>query len=101
MLRSSMALSLIVFAVSPTAHAETPAERALRNYEQIVRGQKQIRDLSPSELAEVADLDRALKSVPADKRSATEKCRDEEIKRAGGSPSELELRVIGLKCSQR
>lgn len=94
-------LPLALLSSVSAAHAETPAERAIRNYEQIVRGQKQIRDLSPTELAEVADLDRALKSVPADKRSATEKCRDEEIRRAGGSPSELELRVIGLKCSQR
>lgn len=97
--RPAMLLALL-FAAAPL-HAETSAERAKRNYEQIVRGQKQIGDLSPSELAEVAELDRVLKSKPADKRSATQRCRDEEIKRAGGSPSELELRVIDLKCSQR
>lgn len=95
-------VTLIVALVAlSTAHAETPAQRAVHNYELIVKGQKQIRDLTPTELAEVAELDRLLKAQPKDKRSETEKCRDAEIKRAGGSPGELELRVIGLKCSQR
>lgn len=40
--------------------------------------------------------------VPSiDKRSAKQRCLDEEIVAAGGSPSALAMAVIDLKCSQR
>jgi hypothetical protein len=96
----SLAAAVTLFGV-PAAQAETSAERAKRNYEYLMRGQKQVRDLSPTERAEVAGLDQLLRSQPRDTRPAAQKCRDEEIERAGGSPSDLELRIIGLKCSQR
>ncbi|VWX48814.1 conserved exported hypothetical protein [Novosphingobium sp. 9U] len=38
---------------------------------------------------------------PKDTRTPRQRCVDEEIAREGGSPSELALRVIDLKCSQR
>ena len=86
----------------PGAHAETPAERAKSNYELLLRGQKQLRDLSPAERAEVARLDALLRApAPEPRPSAEQRCRKDEIARAGGAPSELELRIIGLKCSQR
>ncbi len=63
--------------------------------------EKQFRDLSPAERAEVSRLDQLLRAQPRDTRPAAQRCRDEEIERAGGSPSEHEMRIIGLKCSQR
>jgi len=38
---------------------------------------------------------------PKDTRSPRQRCVDEEIAREGGSPSELALGAIDLKCSQR
>lgn len=95
-----VAVAVILFAAGG-ARAETPAERAKRNYELLLRGEKQLRDLSPVERAEVSRLDQLLRTQPRDTRPAAQRCRDDEIERAGGSPSELELRIIGLKCSQR
>lgn len=100
-MRAFIPLVAAALIAAPAAHAETPAERAKRNYDLLMRGQKQIGDLSPAERAEVARLDQLLRTQPHDMRPAAERCRDEEIRRAGGSPSELELRIIGLKCSQR
>jgi hypothetical protein len=95
-----MVMAAMLFAAGG-ARAETPAERAKRNYELLLRGEKQLRDLSPAERAEVGRLDQLLRAQPRDTRPAAERCRDEETERAGGSPSELELRIIALKCSQR
>jgi hypothetical protein len=40
--------------------------------------------------------------VPAkDKRKPRQRCVDEEVAREGGSPSELAMGAIDLKCSQR
>lgn len=38
---------------------------------------------------------------PRDTRSAKQTCIDEQFEKAGGKPSQLERRVIELKCSQR
>lgn len=38
---------------------------------------------------------------PKDTRTPRQRCIDEEIAREGGSPSELALGAIDLKCSQR
>ncbi|WP_447759986.1 hypothetical protein [Sphingopyxis panaciterrae] len=100
-MRALLPIVVAALFAAPAAHAESPAGRAKRNYEMLMRGQKQVGDLSPAERAEVARLDQLLRMQPRDTRPAAERCRDEEIKRAGGSPSELELRIIGLKCSQR
>lgn len=80
------------------------AARAQRNYEAVLAGQKTLDQLSPQEFAEVRALDNAARgraALRSDKRSPRQKCLDEEIKRAGGSPSRLELSSIELKCSQR
>lgn len=38
---------------------------------------------------------------PKDTRSPRERCIDEEVAREGGSPSQLAMGAIDLKCSQR
>lgn len=38
---------------------------------------------------------------PKDTRTPRQRCIDEEVAREGGSPSELTLGAIDLKCSQR
>ncbi|MFS7014309.1 hypothetical protein ABMY89_25060, partial [Escherichia coli] len=38
---------------------------------------------------------------PKDTRSPRQRCLDEEIAREGGSPSQLAMGAINLKCSQR
>lgn len=100
-MRALLPIVVAALFAAPAAHAESPAGRAKRNYEMLMRGQKQVGDLSPAERAEVARLDQLLRMQPRDTRPVAERCRAEEIKRAGGSPSELELRIIELKCSQR
>jgi len=39
--------------------------------------------------------------LPKDTRTPRQRCIDEEVEREGGSPSELAMGVIDLKCSQR
>jgi opacity protein-like surface antigen len=78
------------------------AARAQRNYELLLSGQKTLEELSAQEFAEVQAFDAAARArADRDKRTPRQKCLDQEIKSAGGSPSRLELRVIDLKCSQR
>ena len=38
---------------------------------------------------------------PKDIRTPRQRCVDEEVAAAGGSPSQLAMRAIDLKCSQR
>lgn len=38
---------------------------------------------------------------PKDTRTPRQRCVDEEVARAGGSPSKLTMGAIDLKCSQR
>lgn len=84
------------------ALAETPAERAWRNYELLRSGAKTLRDLSDAERRELAVLDLLMRDGDsADQRTPRQRCIDEEVAREGKSPSELAMRVIDLKCSQR
>lgn len=93
-------LALVAGAAATGPADETPTQRAQRNAELLLRGEKQVGDLSEAERRELAAAEALARGGP-DKRTPTERCRADEIKRAGGQPSELELRIIGLKCSQR
>ncbi len=73
------------------------AQRARINYEALVSGQKQLNQFSPQELADMVELDKALRGK-ADGRSPAQRCRDRETERVGGSPSDLERNVIDMKC---
>lgn len=84
------------------ALAETPAERAQRNYELLRSGAKSVRDLSDAERRELAALERLMRDGNnVDERTPRQRCIDEEVAREGKPPSELTMRVIDLKCSQR
>jgi len=75
----------------------TRIDRARANYMALMRGQKLPSQLTQKELADVIDLDRALRDTP-DTRSPAQRCVDKEVVRAGGAPSDLERQVIDMKC---
>jgi hypothetical protein len=84
------------------ALAETPAERAQRNYELLRSGAKALHDLSDAERRELAALEQLMRDGKSvDERTPRQRCIDEEVAREGKKPSELAMRVIDLKCSQR
>lgn len=75
-------------------------ERARRNYLALARGSKSPSQLSPAEAQEVRELLQLMERNRAAGRTAYDRCRDEQL---GGKsdPTELELRLIDLKCSMR
>ena len=84
------------------ALAETPAERAQRNYELLRSGAKSLSDLSDAERRELAALEQLMRDGDGvDRRTPRQRCIDEEVAREGRPPSELAMRAIDLKCSQR
>ena len=66
-------------------HAETPAERAWRNYELLHSGAKKPGDLSDVERRELAALLQMMREDErADRRTPRQRCIDEEVEREGG-----------------
>lgn len=72
--------------------------QARANYQALVRGDRQLSQLSRQELADIVALDQALRH--RDERSPSQRCVDAEVRRAGGSPSYLARQVIDLKCRE-
>lgn len=72
--------------------------RARNNLAAILDGRLNITALSPLELQDVIELDRALRGNAAEPRSFRQQCIDDEVRRAGGNPSRLAWQVIRLKC---
>jgi hypothetical protein len=73
--------------------------RALANYQALLRGQKQLHDLTPTERAEVIEFDRQLRRERAVHPSETrEDCKQRLSK---GGTTALENNLVDLKCSQR
>ena len=72
--------------------------RARDNYIALRDGQRSVSDLSPLELQDVLELDRRVRGDYPDTRSTRERCVEEEVRRAGGRPSQLARQVIDLKC---
>jgi hypothetical protein len=83
------------------AGASANLERARQNYIAIMNGTRQLADLTPLEIRELRELDRRIRADQADERTPRQKCIDREIEDLGQEPSELALRTIDLKCSQR
>lgn len=75
-------------------------ERARRNYLALARGSKSPSQLSPAEAKEVRELLERLEQNRAGGKSAYQRCRDQQLGR-NSVPTELELRLIELKCSMR
>ena len=75
-------------------------ERARRNYLALARGAKSPSQLSAVEAQEVRELLKLMEEYRSSDRSGYEQCRELQL---GGrtDPTELELRLIDLKCSMR
>ena len=95
MLAAALAATL---ATTPAA-AQYDADRAIRNYQALIRGTRHFHDLSAIEQQEVREVDRLLRRE-VDTRSGKQRCIDDEIARSDGTVTYLERRVIELKCSQ-
>ena len=98
--------------LGPASGSETPpaegprptalsVERAWQNYTAVVTGSRDLSQLSSIELQELILLDRDIRAYEPDRRSRRERCLDAELDSLGAPPSELALRTIDLKCSQR
>lgn len=74
--------------------------RAEANYQALLTRQATLATLSPHEVVEVAELDRAIRAGDRRLLPARERCRLQNWPK-GGSPTPLEFEVIDLKCSQR
>jgi hypothetical protein len=72
--------------------------RARDNYIALRDGRRSVNDLTALELQDVLDLDRRVRGDYPDTRTARQRCVDEEVRRAGGRPSQLARQVINLKC---
>jgi len=70
------------------------------NLQALLDGRIAIAALDAQALQDVIDLDRALRGGMPDNRSVAERCVDDELRRAGGSPSRLARAVIDLKCRE-
>jgi hypothetical protein len=75
-------------------------QEAQINYRALREGRKHIGDLTQQELADVDALDRYLRGQKPDTRSLSQRCVDDETRRAGGSVSQLEARVIAMRCRE-
>ena len=80
-----------------TAAAQSRAEI---NYQRLLNGQVQWPLLTPEERREVIDLDRLLRSIPADKSTQSQRCWDQEVEK-NGPPSPLARELIELRCGDR
>ncbi len=78
-----------------------PTERAARaraNLEALLQGRIYTSDLSPQDLQDVVEFDRAARGITPDNRSFKQQCIDDEVARNGGNPTRLAWEVIRLKC---
>lgn len=75
-------------------------ERARRNYIALARGARSPSQLSAVEAQEVRELLKLMEQNRSSNKRGYERCREQQL---GGraDPTELELRLIDLKCSVR
>jgi hypothetical protein len=98
--RRLAALGAMVLASASPVLADV--DRAVRNYQDVLKGTRQLAELTPAEVRELIELDAQLRGRPLDQRTPRQRCIDAELVRLGnGEPTELALRTIDLKCSQR
>jgi hypothetical protein len=85
---------------APSRIERNRIDQAAANYRALRSGAKQVGQLTPQELADVDALDRRLRGQKPDTRSPSQRCVDDELRRAGGSVSALTRRVIDAKCRE-
>jgi len=73
--------------------------RARLNYDAILRGEKRLVDLTPTEQDEVRELDKRMRAArPPEIRDAYERCLDDETEKLGREPTALDQRTFEMRC---
>jgi len=91
------ALALSTLSAGPALTAPE-IDRALRNYQSLLVGQKQFPDLTVPERLELLELDRWLHSRDGTDGETKQEC---ENRLSSATPSHLEIALLDLKCSGR
>src|SRR5687768_7699357 len=89
---------LLVLALGGAANPSWDSTRAIRNYQDLLSGRRQLVDLSPAERQELIELDKWLRSTSAPKETEAERCWRQELNRVEAPPTDLAARLIDLKC---
>jgi hypothetical protein len=101
-MRFSMLLGTALLVATGASAAEpqpAPLDRAKANYEAILRGEKRLFDLTPTEQDQVRALDHRIRATePPDTRNPYERCYDAEVDKLGREPSDLDKRTIDTRC---
>ncbi len=88
-------------AIAPAAaEAQFDRARAEANYVAVATGTKQLSDLTPVELQEVAAIDRELRRTSGPRLTPRQRCLAANMP-VDRPPTQLELGLIDLKCSGR
>jgi hypothetical protein len=83
------------------ARATDEPSREVRGYQAVLEGAKPLATLTREEVWELIRRDRNRRERYLDRRSSRERCLEAELSRLQGPPTQLALRTIDLKCSQR
>ncbi len=92
---------LLLLALGGPGSLPWDSTRAMRNYQDLLSGRRQLVDLSPAERQELIELDKWLRSTPAPKETESERCWRQELNRVESPPTDLAARLIDLKCGKR
>ena len=95
-MKTKAAIPLAFFAMVSWGGGAAAQSRAEFNLQRLLNGQVQWSMLTPQERQEIMDLDRLLRSIPADKSTDSERCWRNELEKNGSSPLAREL--IELRC---
>jgi hypothetical protein len=94
------ALTGLGLASAPAAAAQFDRARAEANYVAVARGTKQLNELTPVEVQEVAAIDRELRRTSRPRLTPQQRCFAANMP-ADRPPTQLELGLIDLKCAGR
>lgn len=100
---------LAALALASPATAQVPSypfpgfnlTRAVVNYEALMRGTRQLADLSDIERREVREIQRGIRAKSVDPGTSRDHCIAEQTRARGGHLSDLAARIVDLACSQR
>lgn len=93
-------VALAVPGAGALAQTAPGTEQAIQVYQDVLQGRRRLEDLSPADRARLAEIDRLVRARQPARGTPAERCRAEELRRSGGNPTELERRIIDLRCSQ-
>lgn len=75
--------------------------RAVANYEALMRGTRQLANLSDIERREVGEIQRQIRAARVEPGTPHDQCIAEQTRARGGHLSDLTARIVDLACSQR